>query len=682
MKRLIDKICSGLFLQITLFLMFPVTGLSESFEKVKVGPFTRLETSIGTWQSVAGLSIIDDRHALTGTQCLHITGGAKSSVTLLMDETLEVPCRLSFRAERWTRREPFAFRIEKHSGDGWDEIFNGDDQVKVGRGFLSTISLPLNDPDIKRLRFNVTSPPDTGLLLDDVSITPSRPQRVVNAETIPFTLPALVGVDASPLLKLAIQTEGNLNPVILTELGVTLTCEEEDVESVMAYFGGANHSFTEERPFGQSVPVSTTSGKSLVFAGNQSLLEGVNVVWIACKLRADAGMDHRIGATLTHVMSSKGDVDITARAPSLQRLGVALRRGGDDGVHTYRIPGLATTKQGTLIGVYDIRRRSGGDLPGDIDVGMSRSTDGGHTWEAMKVIMDMGNDPDWRYDGIGDPAVLVDRETGTIWVAATWSHGNRSWVGSGPGLNPEETGQLMLVRSDDDGVTWSEPFNITRQVKQPEWSFILQGPGKGITMRDGTLVFAAQYQDPPNPDDQTAHRLPHSTILYSKDHGSTWHAGTGALDDTTEAQVIEIEPGVLMLNCRYNRGSVRAVMTTDDMGRTWKKHASSELALIEPRACMASLIDVDQELGNNVGGWLLFSNPDSISGRHHITIKASSDRGLTWPKAHQVLLDEGESAGYSCMSMIDEQTVGILYEGSQSHLTFQRIPMTDIIGVH
>ena len=35
--------------------------------------------------------------------------------------------------------------------------------------------------------------------------------------------------------------------------------------------------------------------------------------------------------------------------------------------------------------------------------------------------------------GVGDPAVLVDRETNTIWVAATWSHGNRSWRGSGPG---------------------------------------------------------------------------------------------------------------------------------------------------------------------------------------------------------------------------------------------------------
>ena len=665
----------------TFFVLLTSACRSEGFEQVKAGPFERLDTLVGTWQHVAGKSVIDSQHASSGKQCLHLTGGAETSVILHLPENFDVPSRLKFRAERWTRHEPFAFRIEKYSGDEWEEIYNGDDQVKVGRGFLSSIAVPLKDPDLKQLKFTVSSPPNTGLLLDDVSITTSRPQRIVSAEIVPLTLPALIGTDASPLLKLKIETEGNLNPVSLAELGVMLICEEGDVESVMACFGGANDSFTDEQLFGQPVPVSTTSGKSLVFAGNQSLLEGVNVVWIACKLRADAGMDHRIGATLTHVLSSKGDVDITARAPSLQRLGVALRRGGDDGVHTYRIPGLATTKLGTLIGVYDIRRRSGGDLPGDIDVGMSRSTDGGHTWEAMKVIMDMGNDPDWRYDGIGDPAVLVDRETGTIWVAATWSHGNRSWVGSGPGLDTEETGQLMLVRSDDDGVTWSEPINITRQVKQPEWSFILQGPGKGITMRDGTLVFAAQYQDPPNPDNQTAHRLPHSTILYSKDHGNTWHAGTGVLDDTTEAQVIEIEPGVLMLNCRYNRGSVRAVMTTDDMGRTWKKHASSEHALIEPRACMASLIDVDQELGNDAGGWLLFSNPDSPSGRHHITIKASSDRGLTWPKAHQVLLDEGESAGYSCMSMIDEQTVGILYEGSQSHLTFQRIPMTDIIGV-
>ena len=199
-------------------------------------------------------------------------------------------------------------------------------------------------------------------------------------------------------------------------------------------------------------------------------------------------------------------------------------------------------------------------------------------------------------------------------------------------------------------------------------------------MQDGTIVFAAQYQDPPNPADKSAHRLPHSTIIYSRDHGQTWQAGTGAFDDTTESQVVEMEPGVLMLNCRYNRKPARVVMTTRDMGQTWRAHPTSQRSLIEPGSCMASLIDVDQETGKDVGSWLLFSNPDSTRGRHHITIKASPDRGATWPKEHRLLLDEGTGGGYSCLSMIDSHTVGILYEGSQAHLTFQRIALSDLLG--
>ena len=183
-------------------------------------------------------------------------------------------------------------------------------------------------------------------------------------------------------------------------------------------------------------------------------------------------------------------------------MGIAVRSGGDDGVHTYRIPGLATTNKGTLIGVYDIRRDKGRDLPGNIDVGMSRSTDGGLTWQPMRIIMDMGDDPKFNGEGIGDPSILVDRKTGTIWVSATWAHGNRSWNGSGPGLEPVETGQWIMVKSDDDGVNWSDPINITKQVKKPAWSFLLQGPGKGITMSDGTIVFPAQFQDPPNTEDK------------------------------------------------------------------------------------------------------------------------------------------------------------------------------------
>ena len=652
----------------------PFTDRSTGFEAATPGTLEQLETNVGVWKSETGRSLVDDKHSKTGEHCLQLTGGEQTRVILELAEQVDNGGVLSFWAERWTSRKPFSFRIEKWTDTGWRECYNGDARVRVGRSFLNHVQVPLGDPKTGRLRFSVTSPVNTGVLIDDVRFAAARPQQVVSVEMVPFTLPALVGSPASPLLKLKVTTRGNLNPITLTGITATRRGTAEDSPIVSA--------FVSRRPGDLSSaagPVieagSWTVGQAMMIGASCELVEGENVLWVNGRLRPDVDIDQQVGLTASSVTFDRGVHHFDDAPSSLQRLGVAVRNAGDDGVHTYRIPGLATTQRGTLIGVYDVRRRSGGDLPGDIDVGMSRSTDGGRTWDPMKIIIDMGDDPAWRYDGVGDPAVLVDANTGTIWVAAIWSHGNRGWHGSGPGLAADETGQLLLVRSDDDGITWSEPINITESVKNPDWCFVLQGPGKGITMRDGTLVFAAQYQAPPEQK-----RLPHSTILYSTDHGNNWQVGTGAFGDTTEAQVVESDPGVLMLNCRYNRKSARVVMTSPDKGKTWREHPSSQQALIEPRACMASLIDVDREVGKDVGGWLLFSNPDSTQGRQRMLIKASQDRGLTWPRTYRLLLDEGNSAGYSCLTMIDENTVGILYEGSQSHLTFQRIPLDDIIG--
>jgi len=650
----------------------------ESFEESPAGVFQELTTSVGVWAPEAGKTIIDNKHAKTGKQCLQLTGGKETTVTLQIADGVDTTGNLTFWAERWTRNRPFSFRIEKRTDQGWREIYNGDSTVRVGRAFLSQVRIPLDDESIKQLRFKVTSPENTGILIDDLHIRPAQPQKIVGVEVTPLTLPALVGKEACPLLRLKIETLGQLQPISLTNLTASLLGDTDpsDVASLQVFHVAGASTFSTQSSVAQvdHLP-SDKKPFTLTCAGDGCpLTEGANYIWIACKLKDTANIDRHVGVVCSQVAFSSGHVEKLPSTPSIQRMGIAVRHRGYDGVHTYRIPGLATTNKGTLIGVYDVRHRGGGDLPGDIDVGMSRSTDGGRTWEPMRVIMDLGDDPQWRYDGVGDPAILVDRNTGAIWVAATWSHGNRSWRGSGPGLSPEETGQLMLVRSDDDGVTWSKPINITKQVKKPEWCFLLQGPGKGITMRDGTIVFAAQYQDPPDKN-----RLPHSTIIYSKDHGETWQVGTGAYDDTTESQVVELEPGVLMLNCRYNRKAARVVIISRDLGKNWQPHATTQKSLIEPGSCMASLIDLAQEGAKELPGWLLFSNPDSTRGRHHITIKASPDLGETWPKEHRMLLDEGNGAGYSCMSLIDDQTVGILYEGSQAHMTFQRIPLNELV---
>ncbi len=395
-------------------------------------------------------------------------------------------------------------------------------------------------------------------------------------------------------------------------------------------------------------------------------------VHISVKLDPNHNLKDRLTIKPKGFLDNKELITLTQnREIQSYRVAMPLRDFGDDGVNSYRIPGLVTSTKGTLLAVYDIRRNSSRDLQGDIDVGMSRSTDGGQTWEPMKIIMDMGT---WGglpedQNGIGDPAILVDHETGHIWVAALWMHGKpgeMAWNSSKPGLSPQETGQFVVVKSEDDGITWSQPIILTDQLKNPEWNLFFNGPGKGITLKDGTLVFPAQYKD--------KNQMPFSTLIYSKDKGQTWHVGTGARSNTTEAQIVELNDGKLMLNMRDNRGGSRSIAVTSDLGKTWTEHPTSRTALQEP-VCMASLIDNPYS-----SGMLLFSNPATEKGRHNITIKASLNDGSSWPSDMHVLLDEGTGWGYSCLTMINEEEVGILYESSVANITFQIIPLKEILG--
>jgi len=417
--------------------------------------------------------------------------------------------------------------------------------------------------------------------------------------------------------------------------------------------------------------------KEITLTANQKLFPGINYFWISLEMKPETQLTHKLTASVQSVFTDGKQTPIAMHSPAgiEHRMGVGVRHAGDDHSAAYRIPGIVTTNKGTLLGVYDVRYNSSVDLQEFIDIGISRSTDKGQTWEPMRIAMSFGENGGLprSQNGVGDPAILVDKQTGTIWIIAAWTQGmgnGRAWFNSQQGMDKAKTAQLMLARSDDDGKTWSEPINITDQVKDPSWYFLLQGPGMGITMQDGTLVFAAQYID--------AEKVPNACIIYSKDRGQTWHLHNLARTNTTEAQVAEVEPGVLMLNMRDNRGGSRAISTTKDLGKTWTEHASSRKILQEP-VCMASLIKSeakDNILGKDI---LLFSNPNTIKGRNHITIKASLDGGLTFPEEYQVMLDEADSWGYSCLTMIDRETVGIFYEGSTAHMVFQAIPLKDII---
>lgn len=471
----------------------------------------------------------------------------------------------------------------------------------------------------------------------------------------------------------------------------------EQIKSVKLYYGGTEA--IQDRGKNRFAPVEYISahapGKTLsvnpsyaikkseiapqknsvLLTGNQNLYPGVNFFWVSIEMKPEASLLTKITAEVTGVTVDGQSLPVKCvSAPNvIRRLGAGVRHAGDDGVAAFRIPGLVTTNKGTLLGVYDVRYNSSVDLQEHIDIGLSRSIDGGKTWEKMRLPLAFGEYGGLpaAQNGVGDPSILVDTKTNTIWIVAAWTHGmgnQRAWWSSQQGMDVNHTAQLVLVKSTDDGKTWSEPINITEQVKHPEWYFLLQGPGRGITMEDGTLVFPIQYIG--------KDRIPNAGIMYSKDRGETWTIHNHARTNTTEAQVAEVVPGTLMLNMRDNRGGSRAVYTTSDLGMTWKEHESSRTALPEP-VCMASLISVkaaDNVLGKDI---LIFSNPNTTNARKNITIKISLDGGNTW--AHQLLLDEGENWGYSCLTMVDKETIGILYESSVAHMTFQCIKLKDIV---
>lgn len=410
---------------------------------------------------------------------------------------------------------------------------------------------------------------------------------------------------------------------------------------------------------------------------NQSLVRGKNYFYISLSVDQLNNLTDTFALEVNKINIDGSSVPFDQKGNAVKRFGIGVRNHGDDDVYSYRIPGLVTTKKGSLLAVYDVRYNTSLDLQDDIDVGLSRSTDGGRSWEKMRIIMDMGQYMGLTEgeNGIGDPSILVDEVTGDILVVAVWTHGiggNRAWTNSGQGLELDQTAQLMLTRSSDDGKSWSTPVNITKQVKDSTWRFLLQGPGRGITMDDGTLVFPIQYID--------SLKMPRSAIMYSKDRGNTWSTHLAPKDNTTEAQVVEVTPGVLMLNMRDNTRKGRAIFTTKDLGRSWEAHPTSNKALIEP-VCMASLYKIgagDSPIKKPI---FLFSNPNESkpSKRWKMTIKSSTDDANTWPEAHQLLIDEEHGWGYSCLTMIDKNTVGIIYEGSTGQLVFQAIPLRAIV---
>jgi sialidase-1 len=418
----------------------------------------------------------------------------------------------------------------------------------------------------------------------------------------------------------------------------------------------------------------------IILRGNQSLAPGIHRFRLTGAIRPGTNLLETLSPACTSITFADGETlrPHPASLPPL-RLAYPIHQRGQFACHTFRIPGIARANDGSLLAVYDMRYNSARDLQEHMDIGLSRSTDCGNTWSDPVTIMDMGEfgGKPQQENGCSDPNILVDPKTGEIFVTAVWTHGKpgtHQWRGKGsePGHGIHQSSQFMLVRSTDHGKSWSAPDNLTTQLKDPAWHLFAPAPGNGIALRNGTLVIPTQGRD--------AQGVPFSNITWSRDHGKSWTVSNHARSNTTECAVAELSDGALLLNMRDNRNrsdqsatNGRALSITRDLGKTWTIHPADHGALPEP-VCMASMISHQSTDGRHL---LIFSNPRHKSSRRDITLQISLDDGKSWPASHHLLLDS-PGGMYSSLVMIDDHTLGILYESSQADLVFQKIPLADL----
>ena len=233
---------------------------------------------------------------------------------------------------------------------------------------------------------------------------------------------------------------------------------------------------------------------------------------------------------------------------------------------------------------------------------------------------------------------------------------------------------LWMSYSDDDGKTWSAPQDITPMVKADWMKFLGVGPGVGITLQNGPhkgRIVVPVY---------TTNRTNHlngsqsSRIIYSDDHGKTWHMGGGVNDNrtlhdgtvvdssnmnnyyaqNTESSVVQLNNGQLKLFMRGLTGDLQ-VATSNDGGITWDNNvARYDVPDVYVQMAATHTVQDGKE-------YILLANANG-PGRKNGYIRVArveEDGELTW--LHHHLIQEGEYA-YNSLQQIGPKEFGLLYE--------------------
>lgn len=320
-------------------------------------------------------------------------------------------------------------------------------------------------------------------------------------------------------------------------------------------------------------------------------------------------------------------------------------RSGQGGYHTYRIPAIARSTNGTLLAYCEGRKNSGSDS-GDIDIVLRRSTNNGLTWLALSLVQEEGGNAAIT---IGNPAPVVDETTGYIHL-----------------LFCRNNSRVFHTVSTNDGITWSARTEITATVKLSSWGWYATGPGHGIQLQRGAqagrLVVAS--------DHNTTNGVNGAQVVYSDNHGATWQLGaingsSGGVNPN-ETLCVELVTNAPSGGSRIYFNSRESGSASGTRGEAWSTNGGASFvgphtnrtAFVCP-VVQGGLLRLRATDEGSLSNRILFTCPNDASTRVMMSVWSSTNEAMSWsaPK----LVFAGPSA-YSDLARTSAGEVALLYE--------------------
>ena len=288
-----------------------------------------------------------------------------------------------------------------------------------------------------------------------------------------------------------------------------------------------------------------------------------------------------------------------------------------------RIPGMVITDKKTILCYYEARADFGDWAK--IDLKVIRSTDKGETFSDVFTVESEG-------DTINNPVMVDDGDTVHLLFLYNYK-------------------RLFYSRSTDDGMSFSEPQEITEALNSDgtPYTVAATGPGHGI-VHNGRIIIPLWYGY--NPEEPKKHSPTKVRTLYSEDGGKSWKLGEpiGAdiLVNANESAMAVTPDGEVIISIRHrtDNGIKRAIAISPDGISGWSEPVFMD-TLPDPK-CMGSMT-YDDRLVYHI-------NCTSTTEREDLTVKISNDKFSSYESIYV-----SKYAGYSDIA-VDGDEMFIFFE--------------------